>query len=271
MGVFAGGVLGYASGIFTHLGTQPWSVGAAIAGYLAARALGRAWLPPMAGGVLAGLLAAAAAGQVHPEAVSWSPPQVEAVGPAFNPASLLALSLPLVLITLAMGGVQGMGMLESQGYQPPTRVLTLVLGINSAINAAFGGHTSTIQNNGIAMLAGPDAGPREHRYVACLIASSWALVLGLCASTAGSLPGVLPAGLVASLAGLAILSALMDALRKVVVTDLPMSAFFALAIAASPLTLLGIGSAFWALAGGLGVSLLVERRALLAVAKTARN
>ena len=98
--------------------------------------------------------------------------------------------------------------------------------------------------------------------MASLIASAYALALALAAGAAGALPGVLPSGLVAALAGLALLAALMDALTKTVETDLPIGAFFALAIAASPLTLLGVGSAFWALVGGLAVSLLLECQAL---------
>src|SRR5215212_6026320 len=38
MGMFAGSILGYATGIFEELGAQPWVVGAAIVGYLGARA-----------------------------------------------------------------------------------------------------------------------------------------------------------------------------------------------------------------------------------------
>ena len=46
-------------------------------------------------------------------------------------------------------------------------------------------------------------------------------------------------------------------------TELPTGAFFALAIAASPLSILGIGSSVWALVGGVLVSLAIERPALL--------
>jgi benzoate membrane transport protein len=48
-----------------------------------------------------------------------------------------------------------------------------------------------------------------------------------------------------------------------------MGAFFALAIAASPLTILGVGSAFWALVGGMLVSLLLERRPLMRLWRSA--
>jgi benzoate membrane transport protein len=263
MGVFAGSVLGYVNGIFTHFGAEPWTVGAAIAGYLGARILGRSWLPPMGGAVVAGLGVAALAGHVHLDALYWSPPHVAPVWPAINPANLLALSVPLVVVSLGVGGVQGIAILESQGYRPPARLLTTVIGLMSLVNAAFGGHPSSMQVQSTAILAGPEAGPREQRYVACIIASICALLLALCAGTAGALLHVLPVGLVASLAGLALVSVVLDALRKAVDSDLPMGAFFALAIATSSLTLLGIGAAFWALLGGLTVSLLLERKALL--------
>ena len=262
MGMFAGSILGYATGIFEQLGAQPWVVGAAIVGYLGARGLGRTWLPPVGGAVVAGLAAAAVAGQVHPEAFRWSLPAVVPLVPAFDPGSLLAVSVPLVVMAIGIGNVQGLGMLVNQGYRPPTNLLTIVMGINSIINAVFGGHPSTVARNGVAILAGDDAGPRDQRYVANLIASLFALFLALSAMTASALLEVFPISLVASFAGLAILSVLMDALQKTVATDLRLGAFFALIIAASPFTILGIGSAFWALVGGFLVSLLLERPAL---------
>ncbi len=262
MGMFAGSILGYATGIFEQLGAQPWVVGAAIVGYLGARGLGRTWLPPVGGAVVAGLAAAAVAGQVHPEAFRWSFPAVVPLVPAFDPGSFLAVSVPLVVMAIGIGNVQGLGMLVNQGYRPPTNLLTIVMGINSIINAVFGGHPSTVARNGVAILAGDDAGPRDQRYVANLIASLFALFLALSAMTASALLEVFPISLVASLAGLAILSVLMDALQKTVATDLRLGAFFALIIAASPFTILGIGSAFWALVGGFLVSLLLERPAL---------
>jgi benzoate membrane transport protein len=262
MGVFAGSVLGYARGIFAQFETQPWTVGAAIAGYLGARALGRAWLPPVGGAVVAGLTTAALAGQVNLAGLAWRPPVIEPVWPVFSLTSAVALALPLVVMSIGIGNVQSIGFLASQGYRPPIRLLTVATGVMTLINALFGGHAATLQRNGVAILAGEDAGPRQHRYVACLIASGYALVLALAAGVAGALPGILPGGLVAAVAGLALLAALMDALKKTVETELRSGAFFALVIAASPLTLLGVGSAFWGLAGGLAVSLLLERPAL---------
>jgi benzoate membrane transport protein len=260
MGMFAGSILGYVTGIFEQLDTHPGVVGAAIAGYLAARALGRSWLPPVAGAL--GLAAAAVAGQVHPAAFEWSPPHVEPVAPVLGIESVLALSIPLVVMAVGIGNVQGIGMLLSKGYPAPVDRLTIVVGVNSVVNALFGGHPSTVARNGVAILASDDAGPRDRRYVANLVASLFALFLALSATTAGTLLEVLPVSLVVALAGLAILTAFVEALQRSFTAELPMGALFAFAIAASPLTLFGVGSAFWALVGGMVASLVVERPVL---------
>jgi benzoate membrane transport protein len=264
MGMFAGNVLAYVTGVFTSLDGQPWFVGAAIAGYLISRAWGRIWLPPMFGAVVAGLVAAGVGGQINTAALHWSAPTVTAIRPEFDVGSLAALTIPLVVMAIGMGNVQGLGVLLAQGFKPPVAKVTALMGVTTLINAVFGGHVSSIQNNGAAILGGPDAGPREQRYVASAIASVIAIGLALCAATAGSLLGLLPPGLVPALAGLALISSMMDALHKATRTDLSMGAFFALMIAASGLTILGIGPAFWALVGGMLVSLVLERPALVA-------
>jgi benzoate membrane transport protein len=262
MGMFAGNILGTVGIAFKNLETQPIVVGSAIAGYIGARALNRDWCPPMAGAFLTGVVASAATGQITPEAFQWSAPSAIPLRPAFDPSSILTLSLPLVVLAIGIGNVQGLGYLTSQGFRPPIRLVTIWLGLSTLVNAGFGGHTAAIQNNGSVVLGGPDAGPRDGRYVSSIIAAIIAALLGLCAACAGTLLGVLPEGFVPALAGLALLSALMDALRRSTQTELPMGAFFALAIAASRVTLLGIGAAFWAMIGGLLVSYILERPAL---------
>jgi benzoate membrane transport protein len=257
-----GSILGYFVGVFTQLGVQPWVVGPAVAGFLGARALQRSWLPPIAAGVVLGVASAALAGQVHLQTLSWTRPQVAVVQPVFDVGSVLALSLPLAVMTVGIGNVQGLGMLLAKGYRPPVNLVTAVVGVASIVNAIFGGHQATVARNGIAILAADDAGPPEKRYVANLVATVFLLFLALNPAVAHSLLDVLPGSLVAALAGLAILNSLLEALRKSITTALPLGSFFALAIAASPLAFFGVGSAFWALVGGLAVSALLERLGL---------
>jgi benzoate membrane transport protein len=262
MGMFAGSSLSYATGIFRYLNTDPLPVAMAIAGYLAARAFGRMWLPPLAVAGAAGFLGAMLGGQVQFQALQASWPVVAPVRPEFGLASFFALAVPLTVMAIGIGNVQGIGFLVSQGYRPPINLLTAVVGVNSIVNALFGGQPSTVARNGVAIVGGEDAGPREQRYVANIEASLCMLAIALGAASAAGLLQAFPIGLVATLAGLAILGALTDALRKSLVGSLSTGAFFALAIAASPLTILGIGSAFWALIGGWLVSFVLERPAL---------
>jgi benzoate membrane transport protein len=262
LGMFAGSVLHFATDIFVNLDQQPAPVGAALVGFLVARSLNRPWLPPIAVAFFGGVVLAALTGQVHATPLYWELPSLQLVQPRFDPASIIAYSLPLVVLIIGTGNTQGIGALLSQGYRPSIAALTSAVGISSVFNALFGGHPATIQSAGSAMLAGPDAGPRESRYVASLVAAVGCIALALMATTAGALIAILPAGLVASLAGLAMLRPLLDALERTATTSLRMGSFFALAIAASPFSLLGIGPAFWALVGGYVVSAVVERPAL---------
>lgn len=264
LAMFAGSTLHYVTGIFTQLGAQPVAVGAALAGFLFARHCSCAWMPPVGGAVLSGLVATLAMGQTRLEAVAWALPALELGAPSVGAGSLLALSLPLLILTIGTGNVQGIGLLMNQGYRPPVNAITTTIGISSIVNALFGGHTASVQSAAGAILVSEEAGKPGGRYVASVLAGFGCVVIAGMAAMAGSMLGVLPVALVLSLAGIAILRTLMDAVEKSVTTDLRLGAFFAFAIAASPLTILGIGPALWAIAGGYLVSLIVERPALFA-------
>jgi benzoate membrane transport protein len=77
--------------------------------------------------------------------------------------------------------------------------------------------------------------------------------------------GVLPRTYLFALAGLAVLSALQDALEKAFGGTLRFAALIAFGVAATPFSVAGITSAFWAVVAGLIAALLVERPDLLAV------
>jgi benzoate membrane transport protein len=89
-------------------------------------------------------------------------------------------------------------------------------------------------------------------------------IIALAAKPLISLLSVLPRGYVVVLAGLAILSSLQEALEKAFGGRLRFGALVAFAVAATPFTLAGITSAFWAVIAGFAASLLAERRVLRA-------
>jgi len=76
--------------------------------------------------------------------------------------------------------------------------------------------------------------------------------------------GVLPRKFIIVLAGVAILASFQDALEKAFGGHMRFGALTAFAVAATPFSILGITSAFWAILAGVAGSLLAEREELLA-------
>ena len=77
-----------------------------------------------------------------------------------------------------------------------------------------------------------------------------------------ALVSILPRGFIVVLAGVAILSSFQDALEKAFGGQMRFGALVAFAVAATPFSILGITSAFWAILAGLAGTLLAERKEL---------
>jgi benzoate membrane transport protein len=153
----------------------------------------------------------------------------------------------------------------------PITAVTVVAGLNSIVNTALGGHPATVARTGAAILAGPDAGPKEGRYWACVIAAALTIAIALGAGTLTSLLTVLPRTFVITLAGLAILSSLQSAFETAFGGKLRFGALAALAVAATPFSVFGITSAFWAILAGIAASFMAERHELFAYWRGEKN
>jgi benzoate membrane transport protein len=213
--------------------------------------------------VIGGGIAVAATGAGGGASVEWSLPVLAAPDVAFSASAVVAVSLPMVLLAMGLGNVQGLGYLLAQGYKVPTNAVTTVVGATSVINAFLGGHAATVARTGVAILASPEAGPPAGRYWAAVIAAALTLTIALAATPLASLLNVLPATYIVALAGVAIFSSFQDALEKSFSGNMRFGAVAGLVVAATPFTLFGITSAFWAIIAGLAASLCVERRQLL--------
>ena len=113
-----------------------------------------------------------------------------------------------------------------------------------------------------ALLGGDQAGRREGRYRTVLVAGTAAVLTGALASVAAQIGEVIPAVLLTTFAGLAVLDILIDALGQATVEPLVIGPVVAFTITLSDLSLLGFGPFFWALALGSLMSHLLEREDL---------
>ena len=175
------------------------------------------------------------------------------IAPAFEPAVLIGLGLPLFLVTMASQNLPGFAVLRASGYAPPSRPILAVTGLASVITAFFGAHTSNLAAISAAICTGPDTHPDpEKRWmVGPFYAGSYLIFAAFSAALIG-LIAALPPELIRTVAGLALMGAFAGALGSALSEEAKrFPAVLTLAVTASGLTLFGIGSAFWGLAAGL--------------------
>jgi benzoate membrane transport protein len=264
MGMFAGSIIGYATRMVSATVADFAVAGAVVAGYLAGRIVASPRVPPVGIAALAGAAVIALLGTETMDHVQWALPALAVPAMEFSPGALLAVGVPLVVLALGLGNVQGLGFLAAQGYRVPVNAVSVLAGAASVVNAIFGGHPASVARAGVAMLASPEAGPAAQRYQAVVVSAVLTLALAFAAFPLALVLGALPKGYIVALAGVAILAALQDALERSFGGDMKFGALVALAVAATPFTVLGIGSAFWALLCGLAASAAAERAQLAA-------
>ena len=263
MGMFAGSILEYIIRMVAAAVEDVAVAGAVVACYLLGRLIADPRVPPVGLAVVGGGIAVSVVGTGGGAPVEWSLPVLVMPEVAFSASAIVAVTLPMVLLAMGLGNVQGLGYLLAQGYRVPVNPVTTIVGVSSVVNALLGGHAATVARTGVAILASPEAGPPATRYWAAVIAAALTVAIALAATPLASLLNLLPASYIIALAGVAILSSFQDALEKAFTGGMRFGALGGFIVAATPFTVLGVTSAFWAIIAGLAASLCVERKELL--------
>jgi len=264
MGMFAGSIMDYITRMVGATVKDAVVAGITVVAFLIGRALKNPKVPPLGLAMVVGGIAVYFSGSFSAAPIEWALPSVAVPEIAFSFPAFIAISLPMLILAMGLGNVQGLGFLMAQGYNVPINFTTVAVGVNSVVNALFGGHAAIVARTGVAIFAAPDAGPHEARYWANLVGAALTVLLAVAATPVMSLIGVLPPAYVIALAGLAILSALQDAFEKAFGGTLRFSALIAFGVAATPFSIAGITSAFWAIVAAMVVALVVERAELIA-------
>lgn len=179
-------------------------------------------------------------------------PQTVLIEPHFSLPAMISIALPLFIVTMASQNIPGMAVLAAHHYRPEPGPLFTVTGLLSALSAPFGGHAVNLAAITAAICAGPDCHPDpQKRYVAGVTAGIIYIIFGLLAGGATALIAVSPPVLIEAVAGLALMgafgAALMAAVQDASEREAAVVTFL---VAASGLTLFGIGGAFWGLVAG---------------------
>ena len=257
MAVLAGTALQYCTGAVTALEAAPAAAGAAVAAFFVSRALGLAWLPPVAAALFVGMPVAMLSGG-DPATASMSLPALHPAMPSLETGALLTL-VPLLVSASLLGNLQGFAIMEVEGYRGHRNLTTIVVGGMTIVQAFFVAPPATMQRASMALLAGNEAGHRDYRYVAATIASVGAIAIAFFASPAAAFAASLPPGFIASLVGLVLLSIVLDALSRGLSSNAPQGAFITFVVAVSGVTFWQFDASLLALVAGVGASLLLDR------------
>lgn len=190
------------------------------------------------------------------DALDLSLARPEFVMPAFSLPVLIGIGLPLYIVTMSSQNMPGVVALKTAGYQPPVSACLTVTGLASLLLAPFGGYAFNLAAITAAICAGPEAdeNPRT-RYLAGVMTGLVYILVGLGGATVISLFLIAPAALVATVAGLALLSTIGNSLSAALSDNREReAALVTFMTTVSGISFWGIGAPFWALVLGLAVN-----------------
>ena len=262
LGLLAGAVMSFVSDIFNFLGEAPVLIGGTVLAYfLSLRILGNR-LPPILPALVAGLAVAALTGQLEGVPVRLSLPVPVVIAPDFSVQAIATATPVLIIIITLQSNLPSMVFLRTQGYHPPERLINNASGVGTLLGSLLGPTAVSLSLPVTALVAGPDAGKHQYRQRAVYLAGGAVVLVALLAGIAAEIPEIIPLPLLLTLAGLAAVGVLMNALQEITRGPLLLGPLFAFAIALSEISLFGFGPFFWALVIGTSISFLLEREEL---------
>jgi benzoate membrane transport protein len=244
---------------FRMLAVSPLLVAPLIVVWVVMQRVNQRWATPAAFAVALAIMLVAASRDGGVPVVA---PHLTFTAPVFTVAGVLGLALPLFVVTMASQNVPGVAVLGAAGYTVPWRETMIVTGVTTMAGAASGGHALNLAAITAALPASTESHPDPERRWVATATAGWAyVVIGAGAASLTALVAVAPEGLVESVAGLALLATLAAALGGALreASD-RIPSVMTMLLAASGVTVLGIGSAFWALVVGLGARWVLSRR-----------
>jgi benzoate membrane transport protein len=189
-------------------------------------------------------------------------PQLSPVIPNFDIAAIVAIGIPLYLVTMASQNLPGLAIMSSLGYNLPTSRVFAATGLGSTVTAFFGGFGLNLAAITAALNADEGASKDpSRRWIASSFGGLVYILFALFAAPFAAFVLAVPRELLLSLAGIALINTFAGSLKTAMEQQSTrLAAVVTFLIGAAGVTILGIGGAFWALLAGVLVWLLGARR-----------
>ena len=185
-------------------------------------------------------------------------PELALISPQFDLTVMVAIGIPLYLVTMASQNLPGLAIMQSLGFPLPVRRVFVSTGLGSAITSFFGGFGLNLAAITAALNADSGAAKDPERR---WIASSWGgvvyILFAIFAAPFAAFVLAVPRELLLALAGIALLNTFSGALKTAISDDsMRLAGAVTFLTGAAGIAILGIGGAFWALVFGVLVLLL---------------
>lgn len=184
----------------------------------------------------------------------------EFIAPTFSLASIIGVGIPLFVVTMTSQNMTGVAVMKAFDYKPEISRIVGWSGFTNLLIAPFGGYTLNLAAITAAICMGPEAHQDEtKRYTAAITSGIIYIFVGLFSSAIVGIFVAFPKELSMTIAGLALIgtinNSIISAVHHEADREASMVTFF---VAASGISLFGIGSAFWGLVAGCIFSLILK-------------
>lgn len=249
-------VTGFADGT-----TAPGTVAVTTLTYLALRRLAPRYA--VMGVLVAGVATAVVSGSLRTDQLRFSLAEPVYMAPSFSFPALVAIAIPLFVVTMAGQNLPGVAALRSTNYDVPISKIVGSTGLGTIALAPFGGYTFNLSAVTAAICMEPAAHEDPaRRYTAAVANGGFYLLAGLFGTSITGALNAFPIELVHIVAALALMPTIGNALANAVRDEAHReAAMFTFVVTLSGVTVAKIGSPFWgALAGAVALAISTTRR-----------
>jgi len=260
-GMLAGVLLRFGLDVFVAMNTRFAMAFGMLCAYLLARRLAPRYAVILA--LLVGAAIAAAQGLLRFDGVGVALATPVFTAPRFSLSAIVGIALPLFIVTTASQNAAGVAVIRASGYHDlPVSPLIGWSGAATLVLAPFGAFALNLAAITAAITMGREAHEDPaRRYVAAVAAGAFYLLVGLFGATVVAVFAALPKELVMTIAGLALLGTIGNALVAALADELEREpALIAFLVTASGVSLAGIGAPFWGLLAGALAALVFRAR-----------
>ncbi|MET1032317.1 benzoate/H(+) symporter BenE family transporter [Domibacillus tundrae] len=259
MSMIVGAMISFGTEMITSIERSPIIAGSAILVYLLSSHYIKKF-PPILMSLIVVIILATTMGQFQVQASKSHFILPQLMIPSFNIDAIVSIGIPLSLLVIGAENAQAIGVLKAQGYKPPVNKMTIFSGIGGIVTAFFGGHNANIAGAMTAICSSKEAGPKQGRYAAVIVCGLLFVAFGVFAGIILPYVIAMPKVLIGTIAGLAMIGVLLSSLQNAFsAPQFQVGSFFSLVIAMSGVDFFDVSSPFWAILGGVAVSLIMEK------------